>query len=119
MKEQDFLKLLKTFNGGILRGAKRNLSKKLKCSETLITHFVKGRQKPSEKIIKEMANILSTSEDKLQKIFDIGDQNIVAIGDNNNISYNQMQKELELKEEKIKFLEEQIAFYKSKQGGKK
>lgn len=114
MDSKKFEELLKKMNNGILRGAKRNLANKLKVNESLIGRLANGKQSPSEKIIKEMTKILSISEDNLKKIFEIRDQSIVSIGDNNNISYNQMQKELELKEEKIKFLEEQLEFYKSK-----
>lgn len=112
MNELAFLELLKKSNGGILRGAKSNLAKKLKVNETLITHILKGRQFPSERIIKKMAIILATTEDNIKQIFDSSennnDKNIVIINENKILK-----KELELVKERIIFLEEQVAFYKN------
>ncbi|MGE4385553.1 MAG: hypothetical protein AB7E39_06800 [Endomicrobiaceae bacterium] len=112
MNDIAFLELLKKSNNGILRGAKTNLAKKLQVNETLITHILKGRQKPSERIIKKMANILSTTEENLKKIFDFSEnnniKNIIAINENKNLK-----KELELAKERIIFLEEQVLFYKN------
>lgn len=116
MNAQEFLKLLKKWNGGITRGSQRNFAKKLSIAESSIANFIKGRQSPSEKLLKEMAKILSTSEDNLQKIFDLSGSNN-TFGNNSpvHVNYNeQLEKELKLKDERIKFLQEQVDFYKSK-----
>jgi transcriptional regulator with XRE-family HTH domain len=116
MNAQEFLKLLKKWNSGIARGSQRNFAKKLNIAESSIANFIKGRQSPSEKLLKEMAKLLSTSEDNLQKIFDLSGSNN-TFGNNSpvQINYNDhLEKELKLKDEQIKFLQEQVDFYKSK-----
>lgn len=116
-----FEELLKKMNNGILRGAKRKLSQKMKINESLIGRIVNGKQAPSEKLLKEMSKLLSTSENNLQKIFDLSGSNN-TFGNNSpvQINYNdQLEKEIKLKDEEIKFLKEQVEFYKSKKGGKK
>ena len=74
MNEKKFLDLLKKFNGGILRGSQRKLSKDLKIDESSIANFRRGRQIPSEKLLKEMAKILKTTEEEMQNIFEINTQ---------------------------------------------
>ena len=74
MKEKKFLDLLKNFNGGILRGSQRKLAKLLKIDESSIANFRRGRQFPSEKLLKDMAKVLKAPEKDLQNIFDITEQ---------------------------------------------
>ena len=92
MNEEKFLELLKNFNGGILRGSQRKLAKELKVDESYIANFRNNRQTPSEKLLKQMAKLLKTSEKNLQEIFET--INLPAA----NISNER----LELMEEKIK-----------------
>lgn len=117
MNGQEFLKLLKKWNGGILRGSQRKFAKELKIAESSVANFIKGRQIPSEKLIRDMAKLLSTSESNLQKIFDLSINNNI-VGDKNNISINtenqNLKYELELAKKEILFLREQVDFYKSK-----
>lgn len=117
MDLKSFEQLLKNMNNGILRGAKRNLANKLKVNESLIGRLANGKQTPSEKLLKEMSKFLNTSESNLKKIFDLSINNNI-IGNKNNVSINteteHLKKELSLAKEKIIFLEEQVAFYKTK-----
>ena len=61
--------LLKEWNGGILRGAKKALADKLGVPDTSISHWIAGRANPSEIHIKAMTKIFKKSEQDLKDIF--------------------------------------------------
>lgn len=113
MDEKTFLELLKKFNGGIVRGSQRSLAQKLNIDESSIANFRKGRQTPSEKLLKKMAQVLKTKESELQKIFEINNSGYVSTGDI-NINYNEKlkikNKEIELLKQENNLLKEKIKF---------
>jgi len=101
MNKHEFLKLLKIFNGGILRGSKRKLAKELGITESSVSNLSEGRHSPSEKLIKSMSKTLKTSEENLQKIFEINNTGNIA---GNDIIINNQSKELELLKKEVELL---------------
>ncbi len=105
--------ILKEWNGGILRNAKRNLAKKLNLqSQTSISDWLYGRQEPSERAISEMAHLFGKKEEEIKRIF--GNNKTKAPTQNNFKNKDcQIQQiignfEAELIKEKLKSLEAKL-----------
>lgn len=64
--------LLKEWNNGVLRGARRRLSEELGINEATVSMWVSGRAKPSEENIKKMSKIFDISEEKIKAAFGMG-----------------------------------------------
>ena len=61
--------VLKKWNGGFLRGAKKALADALGVPDTSVSHWIAGRAEPSEKHIKKMSKLFSLSEEEIKKAF--------------------------------------------------
>ena len=61
--------VLKNWNGGFLRGAKKALADALGVPDASVSHWIAGRASPSEKHIKKMAKLFRFSEEEIKKLF--------------------------------------------------
>lgn len=61
--------LLKQWNGGVLRGAKKALADALGVPDTSVSHWLARRANPSEKHIKKMAKLFGVSEEDVKNSF--------------------------------------------------
>ena len=62
-------KLLKDWNGGVLREAKTRLAKELKVQTGNVSNWLHGRQEPSERAIVKMAKMFGKTEEEIKKAF--------------------------------------------------
>ena len=62
-----FEELLKKWNKGILRGAKKALADRLGVPDTSISHWIAGRANPSEKHLNEMAKLFKISAEEIKE----------------------------------------------------
>ena len=69
-------KLLKEWNGGVLRGAKKALADKLGVPDTSVSHWIAKRAKPSEKHIKKVVRLFGVSEEEVQDSFEKSDASV-------------------------------------------
>lgn len=58
---EKFLKILIAWNGGIERGAQITLANKLGIARSIVTDWLSGRRKPTEKQVKDMVKLFSKS----------------------------------------------------------
>ena len=61
--------ILKKWNGGLLRGAKKALADALGIPDTSVSHWIAGRATPSEKHVKKMSKLFGISEEEIKKLF--------------------------------------------------
>lgn len=66
-----FEKMLESWNGNTLRGAKKRLSLSLNVADTTISAWCAGRIKPAADKIEKMAEIFGTSEEEIKAAFNI------------------------------------------------
>lgn len=109
MNDKKFIELLKNYNGGFVRGSSRKLAKALSINESSISNLIKGRQTPSEKLLKQMSKVLKVSSLELQEIFNDNINNETLLTEN-----KLLKQQLKLKQEEINFLKEKISFLESK-----
>lgn len=62
-------KLLKDWNGGVLREAKTRLAKELKVQTGNVSNWIHGRQEPSERALVKMAKLFGKKEEEIRKAF--------------------------------------------------
>ncbi len=100
-------KFLQEINNGKIKGAQKLLAKKLGIAESSVTAWIKDNKQPSLDNISKMAKIFKKSESDIEKIF-VSNSNFA--GRDINITNNtlDLQKELALRDELIKFLKEKI-----------
>lgn len=65
----DIEEVLKKWNGGFLRGAKKALADILGVPDTSVSHWIAGRATPSEKHIKKMSKLFELTEEEIKKAF--------------------------------------------------
>lgn len=105
MNDKKFIELLKTYNDGFVRGSARKLAKALSINESSISNIIRGRQKPSEKLLKQMSKVLKVSQPELENIFN-DTKNTTKLSQENSL----LKQQLKLKQEEINFLKEKISF---------
>lgn len=109
MNDKKFIELLKNYNNGFVRGSSRKLAKALSINESSVSNLIKGRQKPSEKLLKQMSKVLKVSSSDLQEIFNDNINNETLLTEN-----KLLKQQLKLKQEEINFLKEKISFLETK-----
>jgi transcriptional regulator with XRE-family HTH domain len=109
MNDKKFIELLKNYNGGFVRGSSRKLAKALSINESSISNLIKGRQTPSEKLLKQMAKVLKVSQPELENIFN-DTKDTTKLSQENSF----LKQQLKLKQEEINFLKEKISFLETK-----
>ena len=62
-------KILKEWNGGVLRDAKTKLAKELRLPTSNISNWLHGRQEPAEKAVVKMAKLFGKSEKEVKNAF--------------------------------------------------
>ena len=71
MNKKEFLL---RFNGGILRGAQKNLAQKLSVTEGAVSRWLDGSQRPSEQYILAMSRLVGCSPADIASVFGIGEK---------------------------------------------
>ena len=101
---------LKEINKGKLRGSRKIIADALGINETAISKWSKGRTQPSKENISKMSKIFNKSQEELEKIFSsstfIKDEDVSLILEENN----KLKKELDVRDDLIKFLKDKIKF---------
>ncbi len=103
--DKRIINLLKNINDGKFSGSQRKLAKLLGVSDTSVSTWCRKEKKPSLDMIAKMAKIFEISEEETERIFTEKED----AADNDG---KMKDEEIRLLKERIKFLEEQLVFYK-------
>jgi transcriptional regulator with XRE-family HTH domain len=134
---QEFEKILEEWNGGVFRGAKKNLAKVIGVDDSTISAWMYGHSNPGPDKIEKLSKELNLSVEKIKTFFKGTDMRVENIknssvilqsgkGNNNkeNVNVNGgnialMQKDLELLKKEIEILKLKFALIEQSKKAKK
>lgn len=106
--KKEFEKFLREINDGKLNKAQKKLADLLGLTEASVSRWISGKAKPTDDNIIKMSKFVNKTPEEIQKIFAINSN----IGDNNTISNELKDKEIELKNKEIELKDKEIELLK-------